>query len=71
MEVKTDPNYMYHPNLEKEMFQWRKRLRSLKYLTQPAQYRQHTSINGQTLDDDLIHFSQHCKGFFLFILTKY
>jgi hypothetical protein len=50
------------PDLTKEIFHWRCKMRKAKYLTTPMEPRQHVSLAGKPLDPELVDFAEMCKG---------
>ena len=58
---------IYQTNLVLEKTEWRKKLRMLKYLLKPMEKREHMSISSQPMDDELVLFSENCKGEAFFI----
>ncbi|XP_053407605.1 uncharacterized protein LOC123543533 isoform X2 [Mercenaria mercenaria] len=53
---------LYHRDFSTEIFEWRVKMRSLRYLSNAREeYSDHTSVSGERLDVGLIRFERTCE----------
>lgn len=62
LNMEDDGYDIYHTDLQNEIHQWRAELRHSEYINSPFDEKEHTILANNTLDNDLINFSEKCKN---------